>query len=365
MKSCVLLAGLPADGPTVGDRARAQPRPHRASAGPGRRGDRPRRRADRGRHPGRARAGLHARARRSLLRRVPPRRRRAGARLADRDLRHERELDAHGLRRIARAHGRRSCSATSSRRPGEIPTEEPVGELDVAAGPLVGTVVEPERSRWPSTSCRWWRCWVLRRGRDRGPRRGELRVKESDRIATVVDGLRGLGARSRPPTTASSSQRHRRAARRHDRLARRPPAGDARRGRRPGEPRGRHGRRDGGRRGAPTPASSATWRRCCELRRRRLQARGRGQGRGGVAGVLRRRRRVAGVPAGPAAGGPAALRRPGRDPRVPGVHPGRAGAARSSRTSWRTATGRGSRCGWIWATAGASSSTACWSCATG
>ena len=35
---------------------------------------------------------------------------------------------------------------------------------------------------------------------------GELRVKESDRIATVVDGLRGLGARHRgAPRTASRS----------------------------------------------------------------------------------------------------------------------------------------------------------------
>ena len=32
----------------------------------------------------------------------------------------------------------------------------------------------------------------------------ELRLKESDRIATVVDGLNGLGGDLRRPTTASS-----------------------------------------------------------------------------------------------------------------------------------------------------------------
>ena len=32
--------------------------------------------------------------------------------------------------------------------------EEPVSDLDIAAGPLEGTTVEPTRCRWPSTSCR-------------------------------------------------------------------------------------------------------------------------------------------------------------------------------------------------------------------
>ena len=53
----------------------------------------------------------------------------------------------------------------------------------------------PTRCRWRSTSCRWWRCWAASpRARRWCAARGELRLKESDRIATVVDGLRGLGA---------------------------------------------------------------------------------------------------------------------------------------------------------------------------
>jgi 3-phosphoshikimate 1-carboxyvinyltransferase len=80
-------------------------------------------------------------------------------------------------------------------RPGEIPTEEPVCELDVAAGPLVGTVVEPHEvplaiDELPLVALLG--CFAEGETVVRGAQ--ELRVKESDRIATVVDGLRGLGA---------------------------------------------------------------------------------------------------------------------------------------------------------------------------
>lgn len=80
-------------------------------------------------------------------------------------------------------------------RPGEIPTGEPVCELDVASGPLVGTVVEPAEvplaiDELPLVAL----LGCFAEGETVVTGAAELRVKESDRIATVVDGLRGLGA---------------------------------------------------------------------------------------------------------------------------------------------------------------------------
>ena len=77
----------------------------------------------------------------------------------------------------------------------EIATAEPVSDLDVAAGPLVGTVVEPEEvplaiDELPLVALLG--CFAEGETIVRGAQ--ELRYKESDRIATVVDGLRGLGA---------------------------------------------------------------------------------------------------------------------------------------------------------------------------
>jgi 3-phosphoshikimate 1-carboxyvinyltransferase len=76
-----------------------------------------------------------------------------------------------------------------------VPAEEPVCELDVCHGPLVGTVVEPEEvplaiDELPLVALLG--CFAEGETVVRGA--GELRLKESDRIATVVDGLRGLGA---------------------------------------------------------------------------------------------------------------------------------------------------------------------------
>jgi 3-phosphoshikimate 1-carboxyvinyltransferase len=72
---------------------------------------------------------------------------------------------------------------------------EPVSDLDVRAGSLVGTVVEPEEvplsiDELPLIALMG--CFAEGETVIRGA--GELRLKESDRIATVVDGLRGLGA---------------------------------------------------------------------------------------------------------------------------------------------------------------------------
>ena len=68
-------------------------------------------------------------------------------------------------------------------------------ELDVAHGPLAGTVVEAGEvplaiDELPLVALLG--CFAEGETVVRGA--GELRLKESDRIATVVDGLRGLGA---------------------------------------------------------------------------------------------------------------------------------------------------------------------------
>lgn len=80
-------------------------------------------------------------------------------------------------------------------RAGEIPHDEPVTELDVASGPLVGTTVEPHEvplaiDELPLVAL----LGCFAEGQTVVTGAAELRVKESDRIATVVDGLRGLGA---------------------------------------------------------------------------------------------------------------------------------------------------------------------------
>ena len=100
-----------------------------------------------------------------------------------------------GFIRIAQRMGAIVLGDLEPPRAGEIPTEEPVCELDVAAGPLVGTVVEPEEvplaiDELPLVALLG--CFAEGETVVRGA--AELRVKESDRIATVVDGLRGLGA---------------------------------------------------------------------------------------------------------------------------------------------------------------------------
>jgi 3-phosphoshikimate 1-carboxyvinyltransferase len=77
----------------------------------------------------------------------------------------------------------------------EISEHEPVSDLDVAHGALEGTVVEPEEvplaiDELPLVALLG--CFAEGETIVRGAQ--ELRVKESDRIAGVVEGLRGLGA---------------------------------------------------------------------------------------------------------------------------------------------------------------------------
>jgi 3-phosphoshikimate 1-carboxyvinyltransferase len=79
--------------------------------------------------------------------------------------------------------------------PGAQPDSEPLGELDVASAPLEGTVVEPDEI--PLAIDELTLVALLGAHADgetvvRGAE--ELRLKESDRITAVVEGLRGLGA---------------------------------------------------------------------------------------------------------------------------------------------------------------------------
>jgi 3-phosphoshikimate 1-carboxyvinyltransferase len=78
---------------------------------------------------------------------------------------------------------------------GELVPDEPVSDLDVAHGALEGTVVEAEEvplaiDELPLVALLG--CFAEGATVVRGAR--ELRLKESDRIAGVVDGLRALGA---------------------------------------------------------------------------------------------------------------------------------------------------------------------------
>ena len=77
----------------------------------------------------------------------------------------------------------------------ELTVDEPVTELDVSHGPLVATTVEPAEvplaiDELPLVALLG--CFAEGETVVRGAQ--ELRVKESDRIETVVSGLRGLGA---------------------------------------------------------------------------------------------------------------------------------------------------------------------------
>jgi 3-phosphoshikimate 1-carboxyvinyltransferase len=81
--------------------------------------------------------------------------------------------------------------------PATVADVEPVGELDVAAAPLVATTVEPEEvplsiDELPLVALLG--CFAEGDTVVRGA--AELRVKESDRIDGVVDGLRGLGGKA-------------------------------------------------------------------------------------------------------------------------------------------------------------------------
>jgi 3-phosphoshikimate 1-carboxyvinyltransferase len=100
-----------------------------------------------------------------------------------------------GFVRIAQRMGAVVLGDLEPVRAGEIPHEEPVCEVDVASGPLIGTTVDGDEvplaiDELPLVALLG--CFAEGETVVRGAQ--ELRVKETDRIATVVDGLRGLGA---------------------------------------------------------------------------------------------------------------------------------------------------------------------------
>src|SRR3954447_24625842 len=100
-----------------------------------------------------------------------------------------------GFERIVERMGGVVVGDLEPPRPGEIPLSEPVTELDVAAGPLVGTTVSRDEvplaiDELPLVAL----LGCFAEGEPIVTGAEELRLKESDRIATVVDGLRGLGA---------------------------------------------------------------------------------------------------------------------------------------------------------------------------
>jgi 3-phosphoshikimate 1-carboxyvinyltransferase len=79
--------------------------------------------------------------------------------------------------------------------PGTFVAEEPVGELDVAASPLEATEVEPDEIPLAIDEIPLVALMAVFAEGDTVVRgAGELRVKESDRINGVVEGLGGLGA---------------------------------------------------------------------------------------------------------------------------------------------------------------------------
>jgi 3-phosphoshikimate 1-carboxyvinyltransferase len=98
-----------------------------------------------------------------------------------------------GFLRIARRMG--AVIVGDLEEPGAQADSEPIGELDVASAPLEGTVVEPEEVPLAIdelTLVALLGAYAEGETVVRGA--GELRLKESDRLDAVVEGLRGLGA---------------------------------------------------------------------------------------------------------------------------------------------------------------------------
>ena len=78
---------------------------------------------------------------------------------------------------------------------GELLAEEPVSDLDVATGRSRARPSSRRRCRSAIDELPSWPCSAASpRARRSCAAPQELRLKESDRIATVVEGLRGLGA---------------------------------------------------------------------------------------------------------------------------------------------------------------------------
>jgi 3-phosphoshikimate 1-carboxyvinyltransferase len=101
-----------------------------------------------------------------------------------------------GFLRIVQRMGGIVLGELEERPDGELAREEPTTDLDVAAGPLVGTDVSGEEiplaiDELPLVAL----LGCFAEGRTVVRDAGELRLKESDRITAVVEELRGLGAK--------------------------------------------------------------------------------------------------------------------------------------------------------------------------
>jgi 3-phosphoshikimate 1-carboxyvinyltransferase len=98
-----------------------------------------------------------------------------------------------GFMRIIERMG--AIALTELEPPGSFSEHEPATDIDVSHGPLEGTTVEPEEvplaiDELPLVAL----LGCFAEGETVVTGAAELRVKESDRIAAVVGGLRGLGA---------------------------------------------------------------------------------------------------------------------------------------------------------------------------
>jgi 3-phosphoshikimate 1-carboxyvinyltransferase len=100
-----------------------------------------------------------------------------------------------GFLQIARRMGGRIEGELEAPAPDPLSPGEPFGDLEISHAPLTGTTVEPDEvplaiDELPLVALLG--CFAEGETVVRGAE--ELRLKESDRIASVVDGLRGLGA---------------------------------------------------------------------------------------------------------------------------------------------------------------------------
>ena len=100
-----------------------------------------------------------------------------------------------GFLRIVERMGGIALGDIERRPDGGIPLDEPISDIDVRSGPLTGTVVEADEvplaiDELPLVALLG--CFAEGETVVRGAQ--ELKLKESDRIAAVVDGLGGLGA---------------------------------------------------------------------------------------------------------------------------------------------------------------------------
>ena len=137
-----------------------------------------------------------------------------------------------GFIEIARRMGARIAGELERPRAGD-PSREPVTSLEVSHGPLVATTVGPDEvalaiDELPLVALLG--CYA--EGDTVVGGAAELRVKETDRIATVVEGLRALGAAIEPAEDGFVVHGTGEAARRRAPLPRRSPPGDAGRDRR-------------------------------------------------------------------------------------------------------------------------------------